>query len=79
MTKQEFIDKWKVWLPKGRLGKELFEEICVDLDAVIAGSGEEVNEKAREHFVFNCIDPLFEIKGCDMPKGSCKDCTPPNS
>jgi hypothetical protein len=40
MTKQEFIDKWKVWLPKGRLGKELFEEICADLDAVIAGSGE---------------------------------------
>ena len=22
----------------------------------------------------NCIDPLFEIKGCDMPKGSCADC-----
>ena len=40
MTKQEFIDKWKVWLPKGRLGKELFEEICADLDAVISGSGE---------------------------------------
>lgn len=22
----------------------------------------------------NCIDPLFEIKGCDMPKGSCANC-----
>lgn len=21
-----------------------------------------------------CVDPLFEIKGCDMPKGSCRAC-----
>jgi hypothetical protein len=21
-----------------------------------------------------CVDPLFEIKGCDMPKGSCSAC-----
>jgi hypothetical protein len=74
MTKQEFIDKhFRGCSP------EYFDIVSSDLDAVIAGSGEEVNERAREHFVFNCIDPLFEIKGCDMPKGSCKDCTPPNS
>ena len=74
MTKQEFIDKHCLY----RSDKHR-AEFSSDLDAVIAGSGEEVNERAREHFVFNCIDPLFEIKGCDMPKGSCKDCTPPNS
>mgnify|MGYP000845364863 CR=1 FL=1 len=73
MKKQEFIDKYLNCFPYNE------SEMSSDLDAVIAGSGEEVNEKAREHFVFNCIDPLFEIKGCDMPKGSCKDCTPPNS
>lgn len=74
MTKQEFIDKHCIYISDRNRA-----EFSSDLDAVIAGSGEEVNEKAREHFVFNCIDPLFEIKGCDMPKGSCKDCTPPNS
>jgi hypothetical protein len=74
MTKQEFIDKHCIYISDRNRA-----ELSSDLDAVIAGSGEEVNEKAREHFVFNCIDPLFEIKGCDMPKGSCKDCTPPNS
>ena len=75
MTKQEFIDKYVYRVCSCNAPSELSS----DLDAVIAGSGEEVNERAREHFVFNCIDPLFEIKGCDMPKGSCKDCTPPNS
>lgn len=23
---------------------------------------------------YPCVDPLFEIKGCDMPKGSCSSC-----
>lgn len=34
-------------------------------------TNEVISEMIKNH---PCIDPLFGIKGCDMPKGSCDAC-----
>lgn len=57
------------------LTKEKYEEymaLLLDIEnAKISGYKIPVYEESDKH---HCIDPLFEIKGCDMPKGSCISC-----
>lgn len=57
------------------LAKDKYEEymaLMLDIEnAKISGYKIPANDESGKHY---CIDPLFEIKGCDMPKGSCISC-----